>query len=256
MRKLVVTTPIFYVNGPPHLGHASSVLLADACARWLRMLGREVLFSTGTDEHGGKVEKAAKTRGVDVGTFCDAVSREFENLATALGSSHDVFVRTTSAEHRDTVVKVWEKLRERGCVEQGSYSGYYSASDESFVPEQRTTRVNGVRVSGESGHPVEWLEENTYRLNVQTFSETIRSWAATPGSIVPHERAAEVAAQCDDILVAPLSISRLRARTAWGIPVPGDHTHVRGFFIIITIFFNIYIFFRQFTCGWMRWRII
>jgi methionyl-tRNA synthetase len=229
MQKLLVTTPIFYVNGPPHLGHASSMLLADACARWLRMNGREVLFSTGTDEHGGKVEKAAKLRKQDVKAFCDGVSRQFEDLATALGSSHDVFVRTTSEQHKATVLKVWQQLAERGVVTSGKYAGFYSSSDESFVPEQRTYVVNGKRLSLESGHAVEWLEESTYQMSLKPFVKAIREWASLPGAIVPPERATEVLNHMlkEEMVEAPLSISRARSRTTWGIPVPGDASQVQ-----------------------------
>jgi methionyl-tRNA synthetase len=121
----LVTTPIFYVNGPPHLGHASSVLLADSCARWLRMKCERVRFVTGTDEHGSKVERAAQLAGEPVKKFCDRVSGQFRDLAKALNSSHDLFVRTTDENHKDTVRAVWRRLQQQGQLEKGSYAGYY-----------------------------------------------------------------------------------------------------------------------------------
>ncbi len=249
MRRLLVTTPIFYVNGPPHLGHASSLVLADASARWLRMKGHPVLFTTGTDEHGDKVERAAKHAGQNVAAFCDAVSAQFSSLATALGSSHDRFVRTTEEAHKKTVSLLWRQLAEKGAIKEGSYEGWYSTTDETFVPEKRTReeKNGGGRVSVETGASVEWLAEKTYQLDLSTFSPNIRKWAeANPPPIVPEERRKEVLTQMltDDSLMAPLSISRSAERSKWGIPVPGDPSQV--FFDFFFLFFLFFLFFSFF----------
>jgi methionyl-tRNA synthetase len=226
----LVSTPIFYVNGAPHLGHASSVVLADACARWLRMKGDRVRFVTGTDEHGSKVERAAMLAQEPTKSFCDRVSKQFLDLAVALDSSHDVFLRTTEERHKETVRAVWRRLRQRGQLQLGSYSGYYCHSDESFVPLQRTMlKADGVtRVSADSGHNVEWLEESTYQLPLAPFLDCLNEWASKPGSIVPVERQREVVGLMltPDAVAAPLSVSRSAARTKWGIGVPDDSTQI------------------------------
>jgi methionyl-tRNA synthetase len=126
-RVKLITTPIFYVNAAPHIGHLSTLLLADACARWQRMrgaqrspsvvagltswwVGSEVLFVTGTDEHGAKIERAARSKGMETKRFCDEVSETFRTLATRLGLSNDIFIRTTEQRHRLTVERVWSQL--------------------------------------------------------------------------------------------------------------------------------------------------
>ena len=225
MKRLLVTTPIFYCNGAPHLGHASTVVLADAYARFLRMRGEAVLFSTGTDEHGSKVEKAAVEADMNVADFCDQTSAKFERLALALDSSHNVFVRTTSEKHKKTVAHLWELLRP--LIRKGRYEGYYSQPDEMFVPLGRTQlHADGVRrISIESGHVLEWLEEDTYEFPLSEFGDSLRQWASSgEASIVPLERQREALQQMmtAESLSVPLSISRASNRSSWGVQVPSD----------------------------------
>lgn len=226
MRRLLITTPIFYVNGPPHIGHASSVLLADALARWHRMRGDKVLFMTGTDEHGSKVEKAARDKGMPVKVFCDAISSEFSRLAAALDSSHDDFVRTTEERHYRTVKLMWQTLADRGLLSRATYAGYYSQPDENFVPPSRLAvrESDGKHVSLESGHVLDWVEEENFVFPVGKFAAELREWAARQGSIVPAERQSEVETQMltDEAVPASLSVSRPRNRVPWGIPVPNQ----------------------------------
>lgn len=262
MRKLV-TTPIFYVNGGPHVGHASSMVLADACARWLRMQPPAsssssfpcVVLSSGADEHGAKVARAASERGETPAQLCARVAALFESLAhrldvhdtnwgtsTSISTSDEkrdqekknnnnmddtfVFVRTSEERHKRVVRAVWSRLAQRGHVVPGSYAGYYCQSDESFVPLQRTlpSSAGAGRVSAESGHAVEWLEEATYQLPLAPFAAQLRQWAAKEGSILPTERQKEVVELMltDEALAAPLSISRPSSRSRWGIQVPDE----------------------------------
>lgn len=225
-RTVLITTPIFYVNGPPHIGHASTVLLADTLARWHRMCGRKVLFVTGTDEHGSKVEKAAQQRGLPVKSFCDEVSQTFRSLAEGLSCSHDVFIRTTDEHHKQTVRHIWKRLSDAGLLRKDSYSGYYSQPDECFVPPSRILlREDGKRVSAESGHVLEWLQEDNFVFPVGKFVSDIRTWASGPGAIIPDDQQRQVVQHMlSDEALGDLSVSRPRSRVQWGIPVPGEET--------------------------------
>lgn len=226
-RIKLITTPIFYVNAAPHIGHASTLLLADALARYQRMCGSEVLFVTGTDEHGSKIERAAQAAGMEPKAFCDSVSVKFLDLTKQLQLSNDVFVRTTDDRHRAAVNRLWAMLDKAGLVRRGAYEGYYSVSDEAFV-----TRVahcdNGSVVALDSGSDCEWEAEENYVFPLGEFGDRLRSWVSQPGVVHPPLRQQEVLQQvlAEDVFdgASTLSISRLRSRNRWGIPVPGDDT--------------------------------
>jgi methionyl-tRNA synthetase len=193
------------------------------------MQGHQVRFSTGTDEHGAKVEQAAQEAGKEVKLFCDEISGRFEALAAAVGSSHDVFVRTTDQLHRQTVAHVWKRLQTKGLLTSGVYSGFYSQPDEMFVPASRTAlHADGKRhVSTESGHVLEWLEEETYEYPLAEFGAQVKEWAAQTKTILPVNRQTQVLEQMlGEEGLGNLSVSRSSARSSWGIPVPGDETHI------------------------------
>ena len=130
-----VTTPIYYVNDSPHIGHAYTTLACDALARFMRLDGREVHFLTGTDEHGQKVEKAASDAGLDPQAFTDQVSQRFRDLAAAMNCSNDDFIRTTEPRHKRGVAALWERLIASGDIYLGKYAGWYSVRDEAFYAE-------------------------------------------------------------------------------------------------------------------------
>ncbi len=226
-RIKLITTPIFYVNGAPHIGHASTLLLADALARYQRMCGSEVLFVTGTDEHGSKIERAAKAANMQPKEFCDSVSVKFRNLAEQLQLSHDVFIRTSEERHYAAVKRVWAMMDKAGLVRRGKYAGYYSITDEAFV--SRVAHCdNGSVVALDSGSDCEWQEEDNYVFPLGEFADRLRAWASQPGVVHPPMRQKEVLQQvlAEDVFdkTQTLSISRVRARNPWGIPVPGDDT--------------------------------
>jgi methionyl-tRNA synthetase len=152
-----ITTPIYYVNDSPHIGHAYTTLACDALARFMRLDGRDVFFLTGTDEHGQKVEKAARDRGTDPQAFTNEVSERFRELARAMGFSNDDFIRTTETRHKRAVMALWEKLVESGDIYLGTYAGWYSVRDEAFYAESEL--VDG---KAPTGAPVEWVEEPSY----------------------------------------------------------------------------------------------
>ena len=131
-RPCFITTPIYYVNDRPHIGHAYTSLAADVLARWRRLQGREVFLLTGTDEHGQKVEKAAKDAGMDPQAFCDRVSQHFRDLVGVMGLSTDDFIRTTEDRHKRACAALWDKLVAKGEIYLGHYEGWYAVRDEAF----------------------------------------------------------------------------------------------------------------------------
>ena len=214
-----VTTPIYYVNDAPHIGHAYTTLACDALARFHRLDGRRVRFLTGTDEHGQKVEKAARDAGLDPQAFTDRVSQRFRDLAEAMNFSHDDFVRTTEPRHKAGVAALWERLVASGNVYLGKYAGWYSVRDEAFYGE-------GELVDGKAptGAPVEWVEEPSYFFKLSAWQDRLlRFYEANPGFVLPATRMNEVASFVRGGL-QDLSVSR--TTFAWGVPVPGDPAHV------------------------------
>jgi methionyl-tRNA synthetase len=156
-----VTTPIYYVNDKPHVGHAYTSVAADVLARWWRLTGHEVFFLTGTDEHGQKVEKAARDAGMDPQAFTDRVSQHFRDLTGTLGLSNDDFIRTTEARHKAACSALWEELARRDEIYLGHYEGWYAVRDEAFYGPDELTERDGVKYAP-SGAPVEWVREPSY----------------------------------------------------------------------------------------------
>jgi hypothetical protein len=160
-KPVYITTPIYYVNDRPHIGHAYTSLAADVLARWHRLAGREVYFLTGTDEHGQKVEKAAQDAGEDPQAFTDRVSQAFRDLTATMGLSNDGFIRTTEPRHRVACQALWEALVARGEIYLGDYEGWYAVRDEAFYGPDELTERDGVKYAP-SGAPVEWVREPSY----------------------------------------------------------------------------------------------
>ena len=147
--RYYITTPIYYVNDVPHIGHAYSTLACDVAARFMRLDGREVMFLTGTDEHGQKVAKAAEKAGVDPQSFTDKVSRNFRDLAEVMNYSNDQFIRTTEPRHIESCQAIWRKMQEAGDIYLDSYAGWYAVRDEAFYDEKELTR-------NDAGKPVSY----------------------------------------------------------------------------------------------------
>jgi len=218
-----ITTPIYYVNDRPHIGHAYTSLAADVLARWRRMQGRDVFFLTGTDEHGQKVEKAAAGAGMDPQTFTDQVSQHFRDLAVTMGFSNDAFIRTTEPRHKAACQALWTRLVERGAIYLGHYEGWYAVRDEAFYGADELTERDGARYAP-SGAPVEWVREPSYFFRLSDWAERLLAfYEANPDFILPASRRNEVIAFVKGGL-SDLSISRTSFR--WGVPVPGDDAHV------------------------------
>ena len=219
-----VTTPIYYVNGAPHIGHAYTSIAADVVARWKRLAGYEVFFLTGTDEHGQKVEKAAQDAGLDPQSFTDRVAPEFQALAAALGLSNDDFIRTTEERHKRSCAALWNRLVEAGEIYLGHYEGWYAVRDEAFYAEDELiTNAHGIRIAP-TGAPVEWVREPSYFFRLSAWQDRLLAhYEANPDFIGPNARRNEVLSFVRGGLT-DLSVSRTSFR--WGIPVPNDPAHV------------------------------
>ncbi|MEL0166463.1 MAG: methionine--tRNA ligase, partial [Alphaproteobacteria bacterium] len=163
-----ITTPIYYVNDKPHIGHAYTTLACDVLARFKRLDGFDVTFLTGTDEHGQKVEKAASDKGVSPQSFTDEVSQNFRDLTAQMNFSNDDFIRTTEQRHKRACQEIWQRLQERGHIRLGNYAGWYSVRDEAFFTE--TEVVDG---KAPTGAPVEWVEEPSYFFNLSEWQQPL-----------------------------------------------------------------------------------
>jgi methionyl-tRNA synthetase len=223
-RRYYVTTPIYYVNGAPHIGHAYTSVAADIMARFKRLAGFDVFFLTGTDEHGQKVEQAAQAAGVAPSAFADRVSADFRAMYDVMNVSYDDFIRTTEPRHIKGASALWERIAANGHIYLGAYEGWYALRDESFYNEDElVTRPDGTKVAP-TGAPVEWVREPSYFFRLSDFEDRLLDLYETrPGFVEPTSRRNEVASFVRQGL-RDLSISRTSFR--WGIPVPGDPDHV------------------------------
>ncbi|XP_066523482.1 methionine--tRNA ligase, mitochondrial [Hoplias malabaricus] len=222
-----VTTPIFYVNAAPHVGHVHSAVLADCLHRHRTLLGCNSRFATGTDEHGLKIQQAAGAAGKDPLSFCTEVSSRFKEVFRSCGVSYTDYVRTTEDRHRRAVEHFWKVLVNNGFIYKGSYEGWYSTPDESFLtPTQVTEATDSVgreiKVSTESGHQVEWMKEDNYLFRLSDFRTELQHWLKGNPKAVRPEKFHHMVLQSLENDLPDLSVSRQRSRLQWGIPVPGD----------------------------------
>lgn len=219
----LVTTPIFYVNAAPHIGHLYSMVLADVAHRFQRLAGNPSRLSTGTDEHGTKVARAAAAAGTPPKPFVDRLSNQFRELANAGNIDYARFVRTTDADHVAEASHVWDTLRAKGWIYRAKHAGWYCVSDETFYPETELVEVDGNLKSRESGSAVEWYEEENWFFKLSELRpKLVELLEQRPDFVLPTSRHRALLAELRAEPLADLSISRPRARCAWGIPVPGD----------------------------------
>ncbi|CAD6574182.1 MAG: methionyl-tRNA synthetase [Cyphobasidiales sp. Tagirdzhanova-0007] len=230
-----VTTPIFYVNAEPHIGHLHSLVLADVFKRYRQLRDgdsrSEPVLLTGTDEHGMKIQKAAQARMIQPVELCNEVSQRFRALAEAAGVQYDIFFRTTETRHAEAVQHVWRELERKGYVYKAHYEGWYSVSDEAYYTDSQIREEIGktgsrVKVSVETGQPVEWMQEENYMFKLGAFQEKLVMWLKeNPEAVQPKVRYNEVMSYLITTPLGDLSISRPRSRLDWGIPVPDDPSH-------------------------------
>ncbi len=223
-KRFYVTTPIYYVNDAPHIGHAYTTLACDVLARFKRLDGYDVKFLTGTDEHGQKVEKSAAAAGVDPQAFTDRVSQNFRDLARTMGFSNDDFIRTTEQRHKTSVQALWKKLMDAGEIYLGGYAGWYAVRDEAFYAESELIKGEGGKQLAPTGAEVEWVEEPSYFFRLSAWQDRLLEfYDANPDFILPKTRRNEVTSFVKGGL-QDLSISRTSFK--WGVPVPDDDAHI------------------------------
>ena len=160
-KNFYITTPIYYPSGKPHMGHAYSSIVADIFARFKRIEGFNVLFLTGTDEHGQKIQKEAEKNKKEPKIFCDQISETFRSLTKILNLTNNDFIRTTELRHFKSVNEIWRRLINSGDIYLDKYSGWYSVSDEAYYDEDEIEEKNGTKISKISGSTVEWVEEES-----------------------------------------------------------------------------------------------
>ncbi|MDF2096197.1 methionine--tRNA ligase [Aquibaculum arenosum] len=219
-----ITTPIYYVNDVPHIGHAYTTLACDVLARFMRLDGKEVFFLTGTDEHGQKVEKSAQKAGEEPQAFTDRVSQNFRDLAAVMNFSYDDFIRTTEERHHRSCQALWEKLVASGDIYLDKYAGWYAVRDEAFYGEDELTKTEDGKLVAPSGAEVEWVEEPSYFFRLSDWQDRLLDhYERNPDFIGPESRRNEVVSFVKGGL-RNLSVSRTTFN--WGIPVPGDPEHI------------------------------
>ncbi len=218
MPKFYITTPIYYVNARPHIGHAYTTIACDTVARRHRLLGDDTFFLTGTDEHGQKIERAAQAAGKTPQQYADEISAEFRNLWQRMGISNDDYIRTTEERHKKRVQELFRVLRDKGFIYKGTYTGQYCVSDELYV--------DGAQPGDPCptcGRITETVHEENYFFKLSAFQDKLLELYANPDFVRPETRRNEVISFVKSGL-RDLSISR--STFSWGIPVPDDRKHV------------------------------
>ena len=224
MKTYYVTTPIYYVNDAPHIGHAYTSLSCDVLARFNRLDGCDVMFLSGTDEHGQKVAKSAASAGVDPQTFTDGVSENFRTLLKTLNISNDDFIRTTEERHIKSCQALWNELLKRGELYLGKYAGWYAVRDEAYYSEDELTEGAGDKKIAPSGAECEWVEEPSYFFKLSAWGDRLlKFYDENPDFILPHTRRNEVISFVKSGM-RDLSVSR--TAITWGVPVPNEPKHV------------------------------
>jgi len=218
-QQFYITTPIFYPNGVPHIGHAYTALATDAIARFERLDGKDVFFLTGTDEHGLKMKQTALAEGLAPQALADRNSQRFREMMVVLNVSQDDFIRTTEPRHHQASEEIWRRMAKAGDIYLDKYAGWYSVRQEAYFDEKETTLgADGVRREP-LGSPVEWTEEETYFFRLSAFAERLlQHYERHAEFILPPERRNEVVSFVKGGL-NDLSISR--TSLDWGIKVPG-----------------------------------
>ena len=217
------TTPIYYVNDKPHIGHAYTSLSVDILKRYYNCLDQNSFFLTGTDEHGQKVEKAASDASIDPQKFTDSVSQNFRDMSSLLNLSNDDFIRTTEQRHKKSVQSLWEILEKNDDIYLSKYSGWYSVRDEAFVADNEIEERGGKKFNS-FGSELTWVEEESYFFRLSKWQDKlIKFYDDNPDFIVPKSRSNEVRKFVESGL-KDLSVSRTTFN--WGIKVPTNDKHI------------------------------
>ncbi len=220
-----ITTAISYPNGVPHIGHAYEAIATDSMARFKRLDGFDVMFMTGTDEHGLKMQQTADREGIDVRELATRNAQAFKDMNDDVGSTIDRFIRTTDADHYAAAAAIWKRMEANGDIYLDKYAGWYSVRDEAFWGEDETEiRADGLRYARETDTEVTWTEEESYFFRLSAYQQPLLDfYEQNPEFAAPASRFNEVISFVRRGLV-DLSISR--TTFSWGVPVPGDEKHV------------------------------
>ena len=219
-----ITTPIYYPSAKPHMGHAYSSIIADFFARFKKIDGFNVYFLTGTDEHGLKIQRSAEKLNKDPKSFCDEISKTFEDLTKTLNLSNTDFIRTTEDRHKVSVQNLWNILEKNKQIFLSKYSGWYSVSDEAFYNEDEVEEKDGLKVAKSSGSAVEWVEEESFFFKLSEWEKPLLDfYEKNKNFILPESRRNEVISFVKSGL-KDLSVSR--KTFSWGVKVPSDENHV------------------------------
>jgi methionyl-tRNA synthetase len=222
--RYYITTAIAYPNGVPHIGHAYEAIATDAIARFKRLDGYDVLFLTGTDEHGIKMLQTAAKAGLTPRELTERNVPRFQAMVARMNCSNDDFIRTTEPRHHQSSIGIWKKMADAGDIYLSKYSGWYSVRDEAFYNEDETRLDEHGKRLGPQGTPVEWVDEESYFFRLSAYQDKLLDlYARHPDFVLPKERLNEVASFVRGGL-QDLSISR--TTFDWGIPVPGDPKHI------------------------------
>lgn len=222
MSNFYITTAIPYVNSEPHIGFGMEIVMADVLARYMRNSKTPTLFSTGTDEHGGKIAESAQALNLEPQQFVDQVSQQFRDLTRILNISNDRFIRTTEPAHEQRSQLVWRNLSQ--FIYKGQYEGWYCTGDEEFFSEQTVKANNGI--CPDHNRPYEKLKEENYFFKLSYFTTKIKQSIETDAfKVIPDTRKNEILSVVNSGL-EDISISRPKDKIAWGIPVPGDDNQV------------------------------
>ncbi len=219
--KFYITTAIDYPSGKPHMGHAYEKITADCIARWHRLLGEEVFFLTGTDEHGSKIQKKAKEAGKEPKKFVDEMVVFFKELCKRLNTSHDRFIRTTDSDHVKVSQGIFKKIHDKGEIYLGKYSGWYCSECETFYTERDLKEGN----CPTHGKKAEWISEESYFFKMGAYTQKVLDYLQkNPSSVLPAGKRMEIINRVKEGL-NDLSVSRVNV--PWGIPVPIDEKHTQ-----------------------------
>ena len=218
-KNFYITTPIYYPSAKPHMGHAYSSIIADFFARFKRIDGFNVNFLTGTDEHGLKIERAAKLKGIDTLKFCDEISKTFRDLSKTLNLTNTDFIRTTENRHKKSVQNFWKELENSGDIYLSKYSGWYSVSDEAFYSDDEIEEIDGKKVSISSKSAVEWMDEESFFFRLSKWEDNLlKYYDENPNFISPESRKNEVISFVKNGL-KDLSVSRKSFSGVYQFPI-------------------------------------
>ncbi len=219
-----ITTAISYPNGRPHIGHAYEVIATDAIARFQRMMGRDVFFQTGTDEHGLKMAQTARGRGIEPLALADEMAGYFKAMNDGLNISHDRFIRTSEPDHHRASQAIWQAMEANGDLYLGRYEGWYSVRDEAFYDEKELVEGEGGAKLSPQGTPVEWTVEESWFFRLSAYQDRLLAlYESQPDFIQPDSRRNEIMRFVEGGL-SDLSVSR--TSFDWGVKVPGADGHV------------------------------